>query len=98
MESFTAVNINTSMNTFVDSCEDANGIAEVYPIRSFYDHVETVAGTHISTNNLDQVAYEGILHALCGGPHKHSSFSMMDTQSVQGNKSAVTVNSGGMFR
>lgn len=90
---------NTSTNAVVDSSEEANGIVKVHN-HSFYNHVDKNAYTHTSTNDANQVDWEGSLHALLGGPHQQNSISTMDafdTQSVQTNKSVVTVNSGGMF-
>jgi hypothetical protein len=92
---------NTSTNAVVDSSKAVNENADVHPNHSLYDHVDTNAYTHTSTNDANQMDWEGSLHALRGGPNQQDSISTMDafdTQSAQTNKSAVTVNSGGMFR
>jgi len=94
---------NTSTNDVVDSLEDGTGIAEVYPNHSYYDHMELGADMHISTNDPNQLAWEGwegSLPALYGGPYQQNSISTMNfnAQGVQTNESAVAVKSGGMFR
>jgi hypothetical protein len=95
------MNPNTSTHTIVESSEDAIGITDVHTNHRFYDHMETNADTHSSTNDPNQVAWDGSLYAPYGGPHQQDSISMMNAfnaQDIQTNESAVVVDSGGMFQ
>jgi hypothetical protein len=95
------MNSNASTNTIVDSSEDTNGIAEEHPNYNFNNHMETNADMHTGTDDPNQLAWDGSLNALYGGPYQQNSISVMDAinaQRIQTIKLTVMVDSSGMFR